>query len=125
MKKNGLEYLFKTRRKEVLFTSSLAIVQTISNLQTKKSVRKAFSREQTIEAINKLRQKISVVALTNDDVTAGLAYKNKDVEDNIHYVLSKKVKCDAIITNNVSDFDYFKDISILRPEKGILAVKIK
>lgn len=35
------------------------------------------------------------------------------------------MKCDAIITNNVSDFDYFKDIAVMKPERGILSVRIK
>ncbi len=34
-----LRYIFSQRRKENLFTSSLAIVQTIANLQTKKNSR--------------------------------------------------------------------------------------
>ena len=123
--RTGMEYLFKTRRKEVLFTSSLAIVQTISNLQTRKAKRKAFSREQTVEVINKLRHKLTIINLTKEDVIAGFSYSNSDLEDNIHYVLCKKAKCDAIITNNISDFDYFKDISIIRPKRSILSMRIK
>lgn len=123
--KTGLEYLFRTRRKEVLYTSSLAIVQLITNLQTKKPRRKAFSHKETKDAVNKIRQKITVINLTDDDITAGLAFNNTDIEDNIHYVLSKKMKCEAIITNNVSDFDYFRDIEILKPEKRLLSLKIK
>ena len=49
--KAALEHLFKIRRKEVLFTSSLAIVQTITNLQTKKKNRAAFSQEKTVGLI--------------------------------------------------------------------------
>ena len=121
----ALDFLFKKKRKEVLFTSSLAIVQTIANLQTAKKTRKAYSREQAIEHIEKLRQKITVTNLTDSDITEGFSYANKDIEDNIHYVLSKKMKCDAIITNNVSDFDYFKDIAVMKPKRGILSVRIK
>jgi len=121
----ALDFLFKKKRKEVLFTSSLAIVQTIANLQTAKKTRKAYSREQAIEHIEKLRQKIMVTNLTDSDITEGFSYANKDIEDNIHYVLSKKMKCDAIIINNVSDFDYFKDIAVMKPERGILSVRIK
>ena len=123
--KTGLEYLFKKRRREILFTSTLAIVQTITNLQTKKANRKAFSKEQTVEVINKLRQKLTILNLTNEDVIAGFFYSNSDLEDNIHYVLSKKAKCDAIITNNTSDLDYFKDISVIRPKRSILSMRVK
>lgn len=37
----ALDFLFKKKRREVLFTSSLAIVQTVANLQTAKKTRKA------------------------------------------------------------------------------------
>ena len=123
--KAGLEYLFKTRRKEVLFTSSLAIVQTISNLQTKKPQRRAFTSEETASAVNKFRHKMTIIDLTDEDIAKGLSFGNTDIEDNVHYVLSKKMKCKAIITNNVSDFDYFRDIQVLKPERQLLSLKIK
>ena len=123
--KAAMDFLFKKKRKEVLFTSSLAVVQTIANLQTTKKTRKAYSRELTIEHIERVRKKVTVTNLTDSDITEGFSYANKDIEDNIHYVLSKKMKCDAIITNNASDFDYFKDIAVMKPERGILSVRIK
>jgi predicted nucleic-acid-binding protein len=49
-----LKYLFVTSRKENLFTSSLALVQTVSQLQ-KKNVqrkRKAVTREKTLSIWN-------------------------------------------------------------------------
>ena len=89
--REALEYLFRMRRKEVLFTSSLALVQTITNMQTKKKERKAYSKEETTKLIGNLLPK----------------------------------KCDAIITNNVSDFIYFRDIEVLKPEKRLLSLKVK
>lgn len=40
--KEGLSYVFKKVKRNHLFTSSLAMVQTIAELQKKKKERKAF-----------------------------------------------------------------------------------
>lgn len=111
----ALNYPFSIRTKERLFTSSLAIVQTITNLQTKKSHRSAFSRQQTIEILNKILPKLTIVGLTEKDLDKGFKHDNEDIEDNIHYVLSQKTKCDAILTNNIKDFRYFQNITLLIP----------
>lgn len=123
--REALEYLFRTRRKEVLFTSSLALVQTITNLQTKKKVRKAFNKEETMKLISGLLPKLTILDLTPADIIKGGTYPNSDIEDSIHYVLSQKHKCDAIITNNVSDFIFFRDIEVLKPERRLLSLKVK
>ena len=39
-----IKYLIANRRKEVLFTSNLSIIQTIAKLQTKRGERKAYSK---------------------------------------------------------------------------------
>ena len=59
------------------------------------------------------------------DLKKGRAFPNTDIEDSIHYVLSQKHKCDAIITNNVSDFVYFRDVEVLKPERRLLSLKIR
>ncbi len=123
--REAMEFLFRKRRKEVLFTSSLALVQTVTNLQTKKKTRPAFSKDDANRLIGLLIPKMTVLDLTLADVNKGGTYPNADLEDSIHYVLSQKHKCDAIITNNVSDFIYFRDIEVLKPEKHLLSLKIK
>lgn len=123
--REALEYLFRTRRKEVLFTSSLALVQTITNLQTKKKVRKAYNKEETMKLICGLLPKLTILDLTPADIIKGGTYPNSDIEDSIHYVLSQKHKCDAIITNNVSDFIFFRDVEVLKPERRLLSLKVK
>jgi predicted nucleic acid-binding protein len=111
---DALSYIFTKRRKEMLFTSTLAIVQTISSLQSKGSNnRKAYSREKTIEQLNKILPKFTVVDLSYSDIKDGLKSLNKDIEDSVHYFLSQKMKCDAIFTNNKSDFVYFNNISLI------------
>lgn len=102
-----LNYIFKKRRKEVLFTSSLAIVQTITRLQTSTSRRKSYSSEDVVPMIKKLLGKFTLVNLTEEDVVSGLDADCKDIEDNIHFLLSQKVKCSCILTNNEKDFVQF------------------
>jgi predicted nucleic acid-binding protein len=117
-----LEYLFSRVRKEILFTSSLAVVQALSILQTRKKDRKAFTRAEAVESGEKIYTKFSVIDLSAPDVQKGFKYLNNDVEDNVHYVLSQKLKCDIIITNNVSDFADFGDTPALTP-KNIAGIK--
>jgi predicted nucleic acid-binding protein len=113
-----LDYLFTKVRKEILFTSSLAVVQAVSILQTKKKNRVAFTREKAVESIEKIFTKFSIIDLYGNDVKeGGQRHENKDVEDNVHYVLSQKLKCDIIITNNTSDYRYFADIITVAPKE--------
>ena len=110
----ALDYIFTKRRKEVLFTSSLAIVQTISSLQSKgRNNRKAYSREKTIEQLNKILPKFTVLDLSYSDIKDSFKSLNKDIEDSVHYFVSQKKKCDAIFTNNKSDFVYFNNVSLI------------
>ena len=123
----ALRYIFSKRRKEVLFTSSLAVVQTISKLQStgKSNKRKAYSRETTIKKLDEILPKFTVLDLSFSDVKAGLNHLNSDIEDNVHYVLSQKMKCNAILTNNIKDFTFFKDISVIEPNLALLKQKIQ
>ena len=123
----ALKYVFSKRRKEVLFTSSLAIVQAVSRLQSgnKSRNRKAYSRETTIDKLNELLLKFTVLDLSLSDINAGFNLNNNDIEDSIHYVLSQKAKCDAILTNNKKDFKEFHDIALLDTQIGLLKPKIQ
>ena len=121
---NSMKYLFSQRRKEVLFTSSLAITQAISNLQTKKKTRKAFTKEEANEVVDFYHSKFSVIDLTMNDVLSAKSKAGDDLEDCIHYVLSKKRKCDAIITNNVADFIGYDDVKIIKPNIKLLKTTI-
>ncbi|MBR6311282.1 MAG: PIN domain-containing protein [Paludibacteraceae bacterium] len=118
-----LNYIFKKRRKESLFTSALAIVQTITNLQTAKKTRKAFSKEKTVEILNKVLSKVTVLNLTFEDIANGFVLPNEDIEDSVHYCISQKRKCDTILTNNVSDFSEFKNIEKLNPRASLSIIK--
>jgi predicted nucleic acid-binding protein len=122
----ALKYIFSKRRKEVLFTSALAVVQAITHLQSdsKQYDRKAYSREITLSKLNEILPKFTFLDLSFSDVKNAFSYLNRDVEDSVHYVLSQKKNCDAILTNNIKDFARF-DIPVLKPDLGILKSKIQ
>lgn len=122
---DALTYIFSKRRRETLFTSSLAIVQTITQLQKGTKSRKAFDRGVVTEWMNKFMTKFSVIDLSKNDLNRGFSFENKDVEDSIHYALCEKLKCDTILTNNLSDFDYFKKIKKISPAMGLALIKMR
>ena len=123
----ALKYIFSKRRKETLFTSSLAIVQTITKLQSdsRQYNRKAYSRETTITKLNEILPKFTVLDLSLSDIKAGFNLLNSDVEDSVHYVLSQKMKCEAILTNNTNDFAFFREVALLDTNLGYLKQKIQ
>jgi predicted nucleic acid-binding protein len=124
---NALKYIFSKRRKEMLFTSSLSVVQTITKLQSgsKQHSRKSYSRETTITKLNEILSKFTIIDLSFSDIKAGFEYLNSDIEDSIHYVLSQKMKCDAIITHNTKDFVFFKDVFIIEANLGYLKTVVR
>lgn len=116
----ALNYVINKRRKEILFTSSLAVVQTITNLQTKKSNRQAYSRDKILEILDWISSKFTVLDLTFDDILNSKLENGNDVEDCVHAVVCKKRKCFAVFTNNTSDFKSVKDLCILPVKLGYL-----
>jgi predicted nucleic acid-binding protein len=125
--KAAVLHLSKKRSKELLFTSSLAVVQTISSLQAKgKNNRKAFSREKTIQELNKILPKFTLLDLTENDIYKSFSLvDSNDIEDCVHYVISQKMKCDAIVTNDTKGFDKFKNIEIYGTDIDILKTDIQ
>jgi len=123
-----MKYLFATVRKENLFTSSLALVQTASQLQKKNTHRnrKAVSREETIEYLEFIIKKMTVIDLSKKDVVDSFQLENNDIEDNVHYMTGKKMKCKRIITRNLKDYRLFYDIEALSPNNiALIKRKIK
>lgn len=121
---DAMRYLFKQRHKEILFTSSLAITQMVCNLQTKKKNRKAFTKNEVNEIINYLNTKFTVIDLSFKDVINAELEPGEDMEDCIHYVLCKKMKCNIIITSNISDFTNFDYVEVLKPDVRLLKATI-
>lgn len=54
--------------------------------------------------LSKLRQIISIAAITDQEVSAALDIQWKDFEDALQYHAAASVGCEAIITRNISDY---------------------
>lgn len=107
----AIDYLFKLRNYE-LYTSTLAISQTISTLQGK---RKSVEHRQNIkEYIKRIMHKANVIGFASADIDKALSMENTDLEDNIQFVLGKKMSCYTYVTNNIKDFKY-NTISVVSP----------
>jgi len=110
-----LRFIFSIRRKEKLFTSTLAVAQALSGLQKSNRNRKGFTKEKIIEISKYISQKISLIDFSESDFYKGIALGSEDVEDNIHYFLSQKKNCNLIITNDTKGFSNFYNIIVLKP----------
>jgi len=87
--------------------------------------RKAYTRERTITLLNEILPKFTVLNLELPDIKAGFDHLNRDIEDSVHFVLSQKMKCDAILTNNIKDFAFFRDVSAIESNLALLKQKIQ
>ena len=81
--------------------------------------RAAFDRLETIAKMETVLKKVTQLDLTSQDIEAAFALINNDIEDNVHYILSQKRKCEAIITNNIKDFSVF-NIKLINPKNRML-----
>lgn len=115
----ALNYIFSKRGKKILFTSTLALVQMVSQLQKKKGERAAFGKEKVIDCLDRIYQKFTILELDNNTLDKAKKIECKDVEDAVHYVISQKVNCDGIITNNKKDFYFCPAKKILSPQKEL------
>ena len=80
----AVNYLYSLKGKR-LYVSSLSIAQLASVFQ------KIKTSTEIKDIIKEILTKVNIVQFTENDITAALEYENKDIEDNIQYVLSQKV----------------------------------
>jgi len=106
----ALNYIFSLKGKR-LYTSSLAVAQVVSMLQKKQP------NETIRKFVTYLMGKFKIISFADEDIRAALQLKGTDIEDNIQYTLSKKLKCYWFVTNNVKDYTSFVDIDVLLPTK--------
>lgn len=120
----ALSYIFSKRKKSQLFTSSLAIVQMISRLQTKTKSRDSYKTEYLIKIIKDFKNKFTIIDLSHADISSAIRYNSKDLEDAIHVSLCRKLNCECILTNNSKDFSEF-DTPVLKPDLKVLKHSVK
>jgi predicted nucleic acid-binding protein len=106
----ALNYIFSLKGKR-LYTSSLSIAQVISILQ-KKHTNDTIKKFATY-----LMGKFNIISFVEEDVKTALKLKGTDIEDNIQYALSQKLKCYWFVTNNIKDYTSFLDVDVLLPAK--------
>ncbi|GHT64903.1 hypothetical protein FACS189451_12610 [Bacteroidia bacterium] len=112
-----LRFVFSKRKKEKLFTSSFAVGQVLSGLQKSSHNRAGFSKEKTIEKGKYIYQKFSLIDFTGKDLIDSFELHGKDVEDNVHYLLSQKRKCKIIITHDKTDFSKYGNVFVVKPSQ--------
>ncbi|MBO7141958.1 MAG: type II toxin-antitoxin system VapC family toxin [Bacteroidales bacterium] len=112
-----LKWLFSSKCDDMLYTSNLAIVQTIAKLQTANKYRKALLRTDIEKFINYFYSHITVCEVSNNIIKQAMnLIDGDDLEDNIHYLASQSVNCNIILTNNKKDFLPF-NINIRTPRR--------
>lgn len=85
-----------------IYISSLSVAQFISILQHHK-----INKNLLKQHVNNILAKTIVIDFTRNDIEASLNMKESDLEDNIQYVLAKKLKCGVFFTQNKKHYkDY-------------------
>ena len=113
------KYLTDVRYENNLYISALSVAQTVSLIQSRKKKSKEEKRFE-IDRLQELVKKFTIISLTEKEIANSFELYNShsdfvDIEDIIQYSIAKKVKCDAIITHNKSDFAAFvgNDVKII------------
>lgn len=100
-----LRGLFSAKSSALLYTSNLAIVQTIAKLQTKTKKRNALTLDEIKKYIQYFYSHITVCEVSNQIIKRAMEMTSGvDMEDNIHFQISQSVKCNTILTNNKKDY---------------------
>ena len=107
-----LKYLFSLTGKK-LFVSSLSIAQMISILQKHKIKTDSEIREIT----NNYLTKFHIIPFSEKDIKKSLLIKNRDMEDNIQFVLSAQKHCYYFVTNNKKDYVGFSNIQVIKSKE--------
>ena len=114
-----VKYLTDVRYENNLYISALSVAQTVSLIQSRKKKSKEEKRLE-IDRLQELVKKFTIISLTEKEIANSFELYNShsdfvDIEDIIQYSIAKKVKCDAIITHNKSDFAAFvgNDVKII------------
>ncbi|MBO7568149.1 MAG: type II toxin-antitoxin system VapC family toxin [Bacteroidales bacterium] len=113
------KYLTDVRYENNLYISALSVAQTVSLIQSRKKKSKEEKRLE-IDRLQEFVKKFTIISLTEKEIANSFEmYKSHsdfvDIEDVIQYSIARKVKCDAIITHNKSDFAAFvgNDVKII------------
>lgn len=90
-----------------IYVSSLSIAQFVSTLQHHK-----INKELVKSNVCNILTKANIIDFTKEDIRKSLSLQENDLEDNIQYVLAKKLKCGILFTQNNKHYKDYFDISI-------------
>jgi predicted nucleic acid-binding protein len=107
--KKCLEYLYSLKGK-YLFISTLSVAQLVSVFQ------KRETNEVIKNMVRSLIAKFTIVEFSKTDIENSLNFAFSDMEDNIQYVISKKMKCAYFVTNNRKDYMSF-NLNVIIPRQ--------
>ncbi|MCR5039453.1 MAG: type II toxin-antitoxin system VapC family toxin [Bacteroidales bacterium] len=105
-----LRYLFTLKGKR-LYISTLSIAQFVSVFQKKRTA------DEIRAQVKYLQTKFNLVGFIEKDVNEAIAETSPDIEDSIQYTLSRKVKCQHFVTNNIKDYTGFFLLNVLKPSQ--------
>ena len=106
----AMEYLFHLKDFE-LYTSVLAVAQTISVCQGRKGSK--HPKDEVIRFVRSMAKKVKLIGFADKDIEQAFAIPMNDLEDNIQYTLGSKLKCYYYVTNNVKDFKFNSIINFI------------
>jgi predicted nucleic acid-binding protein len=92
-----------------LFISILSVAQLVSVFQKRKS------NTEIVDIVHLLQAKFNILTFTEDDLNKALTLSGTDIEDNIQYVISRKMNCFYFVTNNRKDYVSFFNVDVLLP----------
>lgn len=105
-----LRYLFSLKGKR-LYTSTLSIAQFVSIFEKKRSA------DEIRAQVKYLQTKFNLIGFIEKDIDDALIETSPDIEDSIQYTLSRKVRCQHFITNNIKDYTGFFLLNVLKPNQ--------
>jgi predicted nucleic acid-binding protein len=108
----ALDYLLRVARRET-FVASFSIVQVLSTLEKAR-----ISQEIIRQELQLILSKHTIINFSEKDIQAALdGFMDLDIEDTFQFVVSQKMRCQYIITENVKDFRTFQNVRIIRPKE--------
>ena len=90
-----------------IYVSSLSIAQFISTLQHHKVDKTTIKND-----VSNILAKVNIINFTKDDINKSLSMLENDLEDNIQYILAKKLKCGIFFTQNKKHYKDYFDVNI-------------
>jgi len=79
--------------------------------------RKSTNQELIKEFLYDIATHFHITPMSQTTIALAKEADITDFEDALQYAMAKESKCGAIITRNIKDFKYIKDINILTPRE--------